>query len=87
LIINFTALLAILYRFSEWGLSPNRVVVLGANLLVFCHLSNLFITYWRFYKKELREHKLKLAAVNYFSAYGAWALFVVLVLPLVFNFE
>jgi hypothetical protein len=87
LIINFTALLAILYRFSEWGLSPNRVVVLGANLLVFCHLSNLLITYWRFYKKELREHKLKLAAVNYFSAYGAWALFVVLVLPLVFNFE
>ena len=87
LIINVIALAAILYRFSEWGMSPNRVVVLGANLLIFGHLGKLLSAYWQVYNKRTLADTLKIAVTGYFPIYGAWALFVVVVLPLVFSFR
>ena len=87
LIINVIALAAILYRFSEWGMSPNRVVVLGANLLIFGHLGKLLSAYWQVYNKRALADTLKIAVTGYFPIYGAWALFVVVVLPLVFSFR
>ena len=38
LIINGVALSAILFRVFEYGISPNKVVVSGVNILIFTHL-------------------------------------------------
>jgi len=43
IIANAIALSAISFRLSEFGLSPNRLAVLGANLLIFIHL--LLVSY------------------------------------------
>ena len=37
LIINGLALSAILFRVFEYGISPNKVVVSGVNILIFTH--------------------------------------------------
>jgi hypothetical protein len=35
LIIDLVALSAIFYRLSEYGVTPNRLAVLGSNILIF----------------------------------------------------
>ena len=39
LVIDLIALSAILFRLTSYGFTPNRVVVLGANLVVMTHLA------------------------------------------------
>ena len=86
LMVNFIALAAILYRFSEWGLSPNRVVVLGANVLIFGHLIQILKAYSDVFRGKIRAEKLIEATVAYLPIYGAWAIIVMIALPIVFRF-
>ena len=87
LVVNVIALSAILYRFSEWGISPNRVVVLGANLLIFVHLVQILKAYVEVFWRKVEAEKLIKATVGFLPAYGVWALIVVVVLPILFSFE
>ena len=86
LMVNLIALAAILYRFSEWGLSPNRVVVLGANVLIFGHLIQILKAYSDVFRGKIRAEKLIEATVAYLPIYGAWAVIVMIALPIVFRF-
>ena len=54
LIINGVALSAILFRVFEYGISPNKVVVSGVNILIFTHLIVILIAYFRYIKAESR---------------------------------
>lgn len=47
IIINGIALSAILFRISEWGITPNRLAVLGGNILI---LTNLLLVTYRLFK-------------------------------------
>lgn len=85
-IVNMIALAAILYRFSEWGLSPNRVVVLGANVLIFVHLIQILKAYSDVFRGKIKAKKLIEATVVYLPIYGAWAVIVMIALPIVFRF-
>ena len=86
LMVNFIALAAILYRFSEWGLSPNRVVVLGANVLIFGHLIQILKAYSDVFRGKIKAVKLIEATVAFLPVYGAWAAIVMIALPIVFRF-
>ena len=86
LMVNLIALAAILYRFSEWGLSPNRVVVLGANVLIFGHLIQILRAYINVFRGKFKADKLIHATVAYLPIYGAWAVIVMIALPIVFRF-
>ncbi len=86
LMVNLIALAAILYRFSEWGLSPNRVVVLGANVLIFGHLIQILKAYSDVFRGKIRAEKLIKATVAFLPIYGAWAAVVMIALPIVFRF-
>ena len=44
IVVNGIALSAILFRISEWGITPNRLAVLGGNLLI---LANLLLVAYR----------------------------------------
>lgn len=46
IILNGIALSAIAFRLNEFGITPNRIAVLGANLLIFVNL--LFVAYQLF---------------------------------------
>jgi len=86
LMINSIALSAIIFRLSEYGITPNRVTVVGANTLIFIHLILILKAYAGYMRKGKRNDQLVNVVTNYLPVYFIWALCVVIVLPLVFRF-
>jgi hypothetical protein len=86
IIANAIALSAILFRLSEFGISPNRLAVLGANLLVFIHL--LFVSYGLFnnLKGKASIQNIEADIALFIPVYAVWAAFVTFVMPFIFNF-
>ena len=86
IIANAIALSAILFRLSEFGLSPNRLAVLGTNLLVFIHL--LLVSYGLFKnlngKASIQEVEGNIAL--FIPVYAVWAAFVTFIMPFIFKF-
>ena len=86
IIANGIALSAIAFRLSEFGVSPNRIAVLGANLLMFIHL--LFVSFALVKnikgKAGIREIETEIAL--FIPAYAVWAAFVTFVMPFIFKF-
>lgn len=87
IIINGIALSAIVFRISEWGFTPNRLAVLGGNILILINL--LFVTYNLF--KTMRDdkalQKVENSITSYLPIYCAWAAIVTFVFPVIFNFR
>ena len=83
LIINGVALSAILFRVFEYGISPNKV-----NILIFTHLIVILIAYFRYIKAESRATKIMTKSIVIFlPVYIIWSLFVITILPFIFNFK
>ena len=86
IIVNAIALSAILFRLSEFGLSPNRIAVLGANLLIFIHL--LLVSYGLFQnlkgKASIQDVEGDIAL--FIPVYAVWAALVTLIMPFIFKF-
>ncbi len=87
LIIDFVALSAILYRLGEFGFTPNRTAVLGSNLLIFGNLVLIMIDLFKvgFQGKEIKTVELTIA--KYLPLYSVWTIFIVFVLPFIFNMK
>lgn len=88
IIVNSIALLAILYRISSWGFTPNRVAVLGANILFFVHLILIALQLFKQYrKKEVEFWAIEKVIAVFLPFYAGWALFVAMVVPFIFRFS
>ena len=87
LAIDAVALAAILFRVSTYGFSPNRIAVLGANLLVFVHLAGILFHYLQFVRQKQGVENLEKWIAGYLPAYTAWSLAVVIGFPLAFQFR
>lgn len=86
LIINGTALSAIVLRWAEFGMTPNRVAVTGTNLLIFVHLALILISYWRTMTGRAGEDVLIEQVTRYLPLYTAWSALMGFGLSLVFGF-
>jgi len=84
LIIDGVALSAILFRLSAYGISPNKLAVLGINILVFINLAWIMISYIVFLKNKTGISKVQGAVTGYLPVYGLWAAFVIFAFPLIF---
>ena len=87
IIVNGIALSAILFRISEWGFTPNRIAVLGANILM---LTNLILVAIRLFKALRRQNDITevgAAIALFLPVYAIWAFVVTFFLPLIFNFK
>lgn len=86
-IVNGIALSAILFRISEWGITPNRLAVLGGNVLI---LANLLIVTYRLFKtiKDNTEiEKVENSIASFLPIYCLWTIFVTFIFPVLFNFK
>ncbi|MFD2200329.1 hypothetical protein [Shivajiella indica] len=86
-VVNLIALSAIIYRISEWGISPNRIAVLGANVLMLTHIMIVII---KLYKSVLGKKELSdvgRSIVQYIPVYLIWSLLIVFILPFAFGFQ
>ena len=86
-IVNGIALSAILFRISEWGITPNRLAVSGANILM---LINLLIVAFKLFKnvsKKADISEVENSISMFLPVYTLWTIVVIFIFPLIFNFK
>lgn len=88
-ILDAIALSATFFRSTSdiYGLTPNRIAILGLNLLVFVHLSGILINYVRFVRKDKPLEKLENWIAGYLPYYAIWAILVSVTLPIFFWYK
>ena len=86
LVIDTIALSAIIFRLASFGFTPNRVTVLGANLVIMVHLAWIGMTYVAFVRRRAGFVAMRRVVGGYLPIYGAWAAVVAFLLPLIFAF-
>ncbi|MFF2885979.1 DUF4153 domain-containing protein [Paenibacillus sp. NPDC057967] len=84
LIIDGIALSAIVFRLSSYGITPNRMAVLGVNLLIFANLIWIILSYVRFMGNKAGPIAIQDAVTKYLPVYGVWAALVTFTFPLIF---
>ncbi|MGY4858722.1 permease prefix domain 1-containing protein [Cryobacterium sp. AP23] len=86
LAVDAVMLTAMLARITEFGFSPNKIAALGLNLLLLVHLVRTAWLTVGFLRGRRPFAALETWQTRYLPVYSGWALVVVAVFPLVFNF-
>jgi hypothetical protein len=87
LVVDALTLFAIASRISELGLTPNRVAALGENLILLANLVGSAWLYARFLRGRGSFASLERWQVAYLPVYAAWAAFVVVAFPPLFDYR
>jgi hypothetical protein len=87
IIANGIALSAIGFRLMEYGATPNRLAVLGSNILIFLHLIAVARQLIMLFRKKSNPIQLENTIGYFLPAYSIWAAFVTFILPLLFQFK
>jgi len=85
--VNGVALSAILFRISEFGITPNRVVVLGSNILMLVNLIWVATALGKRISKNADMQSVENAIASYLPLYVIWAAVVTFLFPVVFAFR
>ena len=85
LIIDALALSSIIGRLSQYGLTPNRISVLGINLLIGIHLIIISINYFKFMLSNKTKTDIILSITQFLPVYGIWCVIVIGLFPILFN--
>jgi hypothetical protein len=84
IIINSIALSAISFRILQYGMTPNRIAVLGGNILIFIMVSyKLFKTVRG--KAEIEAVETSIAL--FLPVYSIWTAIIMFILPFIFNYK
>ncbi len=86
-IVNGIALSAILFRISEWGITPNRIAVLGGNILMLTNLILVTIRLLKALRKKNDKTEVGAAIALFLPVYAIWAFIIAFFLPLIFHFK
>ncbi|MBE3085642.1 MAG: DUF4153 domain-containing protein [Bacteroidetes bacterium] len=86
-IIDLIALSAIFYRLVEYGVTPNRLAVLGSNILIFVNLVLIMIDLYKINFKEMVIEKVELTISKYLPVYIIWTLIVIFGFPVIFGMK
>jgi hypothetical protein len=84
LIIDSVALSAIVFRLSSYGITANRLAVLGINVLIWANLIWIIFAYVRLLRGTTGPSTVQDAVTKYLPIYGLWAAFVTVAFPLIF---
>ena len=87
LIIDIIAVSAIVYRLGEYGFTPNRTAVLGSNILIFGNLLLIMIDLYKVNFKNKEINQVELTIAKYLPVYAIWTVFVVFILPWIFQLK
>lgn len=87
IIVNGIALSAIVFRISEWGITPNRMAVLGGNILIFINLLMVVYRLFKVIAKSKEIEAVEKSITDFLPIYSVWTIIVTFVFPLIFNFK
>lgn len=85
LILNALALTGIIFRISVWGITPNRLAVMGLNFLMMIHLALIGYSLFMCLVRVRSLLNVAKAVVGFLPFYAAWVLFVIFVFPVIFS--
>jgi hypothetical protein len=86
-LVNGIALSAILCRIVEWGVTPNRVAVLGGNALILINLLLVTVQLFRVLSKKSDITGVGKAIAFYLPVYFIWTIIVTFIFPFLFGFK
>lgn len=86
-IVSGMALSAILFRISTMGITPNRLAVVGANLLMLTNLSWISFQLFRTVFKKTDISSVENAIAFFIPLYILWTIIVSFIFPFLFNFR
>ncbi|MFD2573262.1 hypothetical protein ACFSUS_21650 [Spirosoma soli] len=87
IVLNGIALSAIVFRISEWGITPNKLAVLGGNILI---LINLLLVTYRLFKTVNDQNQIETvesSIASFLPIYSLWTIVVIFLFPLLFSFK
>lgn len=87
IIVDVVALSAIVFRLSEYGLSPNKLAALGENVLLLVNLAALLVMYIRYFRGRSQFQAIEKWQTRYLGVYALWMAVVVFLFPLFFRFK
>lgn len=87
ILINGIALSAIAFRLFEFGLTPNRLAVLGANLLILVNLLLVSHSLLMNLRGKMGVEQVENRMALFLPVYAAWTALVTLTFPLLFQFS
>lgn len=85
--VDGVALAAIAGRISEFGFTPNRIAALGENLILLINLAGSAWYYLRFLRDQGSFVELERWQIAFLPVYCAWAAFVVVGFPPIFEYR
>lgn len=85
IIVSTIALSAIFSRIMEYGITPNRMAVLGGNTLILSNLLIVAYQLWKALRKSSTIEEVKTSIVAFLPLYVAWAVVITFIFPLVFK--
>jgi hypothetical protein len=74
---DFITISAVIYRLKEYGISANKITLLGTNIVMLGHL--IFMVYMKIRHKKIERN------VIYLPLYFVWAFCVVFIFPFIFK--
>jgi hypothetical protein len=86
IIVNGVALSAIVLRISEWGITPNRIAVLGGNGLMLINLLLVATQLFRFLNSKSEINGVRSVIAFYLPVYVIWTIIVTFLFPFIFWF-
>jgi hypothetical protein len=87
ILVNAIALSAILFRISTWGITPNRLAVLGSNIFILINLLLVTVKLYSVVAKKSNILEVGGQIAIFLPVYVIWTSFVTFILPFLFNFE
>jgi hypothetical protein len=84
-VVNGIALSAIIYRVIEFGITPNRMAVLGGNILMLVNLLMVALQLARVLRRKSSIGAVGNIIAWYLPVYAIWAMVVTVLFPLVFG--
>jgi hypothetical protein len=87
IVVNGIALSAIVFRIAEWGITPNRLAVLGGNLLMLLNMLFITILLFRSLTKKSDIAAVGKSIATFLPIYSIWAMIVIFLFPLIFGFK
>ncbi len=86
IVVNGIALSAVVFRIAEWGITPNRMAVLGENILMLINLALVSIHLFHSIRDEKKFEQVENSIASYLPIYAVWIVIVVFVFPFIFSF-
>ncbi len=87
IVVNGIALSAIVFRISEWGITPNRAAVLGGNILILINLVLVALQLLKIVSKRATLAAVGRTIAWYLPIYVVWAIIVTFIFPYLFGFK